>query len=271
VRLRQTLRVALVSLLAGCGRRAQPPPDRPSQPTLTVAPDPAAPTTGRRVVAVGRIAQPWHVGAWSPASITLSEVAAGDAILVLGVYWGDLTARGSLTPTDDRGPLRCVVDQGPSIVGHKKPPVFAQLCVALDAAPGAHTLVPPYLGGGAGDGTFYVVQVRGLTEHRLITSGHSWVTGEAIAGVSVALAGAAGPDDLLIAIGGYDNTAPRDRPGFGPPPPGWIPLGVQDDASNNVPSELRYRTAPAWGPQSVTWTWTDPKVNVAAAVIAALR
>jgi hypothetical protein len=111
---------------------------------------------------------------------------------VLGVYWGDLTARGSLTPTDGRGALRCVVDQGPSIVGHKKPPVFAQLCVALDAAPG-------------------------------------------------------------------------------PSPPGWLPLGVQDDASNNVPSELRYRTAPAWGPQSVTWTWTDPKVNVAAAVITALR
>jgi hypothetical protein len=46
---------------------------------------------------------------------------------------------------------------------------------------------------------------------------------------------------------------------------------VQDDATNNVPSELCYRTAPAWGAQSVTWTWDDPKVNVAAAVIAALR
>jgi uracil-DNA glycosylase len=85
-RLCQALRVALVSVIAGCGRRDQPPPDRPSQPTLIVAPDPAAPTTGRRVVAVGQIAQPWHVGTWSPASITLSEVTAGDAILVLGVY-----------------------------------------------------------------------------------------------------------------------------------------------------------------------------------------
>jgi predicted Zn-dependent protease len=30
------------------------------------------------------------------------------------------------------------------------------VCVELDAAPGPHTIVPPYLGGPAGDGTFYV-------------------------------------------------------------------------------------------------------------------
>lgn len=268
---RRAVRVALMAVLAACGRRDRPPPDRASQPTLTVAPDPHAPTAGRRVVAAGQISQPWHAGAWSPASITLSDVAAGDAILVLGVYWGDLPAFTTTAPTDARGALRCVIDQGPSIVGRKKPPVFAQLCAQLDAAPGEHTIIPPYLGGPAGDGTFYVVQVRGLTEHRLIATGQAWVKGAVIAGVSVALDGAAGPDDLLIAIGGYDNTRPCDHPGWSHPPPGWLPLGVQDDATNNVPSELCYRVAPAWGAQAVSWTWTDPTVNVAAAVIAALR
>jgi len=272
-RLVRGLRVALLAALAACGRRERPPPDRPSQPTLSVAPDPRAPTTGRRVVAVGQLAQPWHVGAWSPASITLSDVAAGDAIAVLGVYWGDLEAGDSTSPTDDRGVLRVAVDHGPTVVGvgRKKPPVFAQLYLELDAAPGPHTITPPYLGGPAGDGTFYVVQIRGLTEHRVIGVGHSRAKGDAIASISVTLAGIAQAGDLVIAVGGYDNTEPRDHVGWSHPPPGWLALGVQEDASNNVPSELCYRVAAAPGPQSVTWTWTDPKVNIVAAALAALR
>jgi hypothetical protein len=272
-RLTRSLRIALLSAIAACGRREQPPPDRPSQPTLTVAPDPRAPTTGRRVVAVGQLSQPWHVGSWSPASVTLADVAAGDAIVVLGVYWGDLPPGASTAPTDDRGVLHRAVDHGPSVVGvgRMKPPVFAQLYVELDAAPGAHTIVPPYLGGPAGDGTFYVAQLRGLTEHRLIGVGHTRARGDAITSVSVTLAGAAQPGDLVIAIGGYDNTEPRDHVGWSHPPAGWLALGVQDDASNNVPSELCYRVAAMPGPQSVTWTWTDPTVNIVAAAIAALR
>jgi hypothetical protein len=238
---------------------------------LTVATDPRAPTTGRRVVAVAQIAQTWHVGSWSPASITLSDVAAGDAILVLGAYWGDLVAGTSTAPTDDRGTLTAVIDQGPAIVGRKKPPVFAQLYAELDPAPGAHTIVPPWLGGPAGDGTLYVVQIRGLTDRRVLAPGQNWIKGTAIPNISVTLDGVADPSDLVIAIAGYDNTEGRDRPGWSHPPAGWLALGVQDDSSNNVPSELCYRTTPEGGPQSVTWTWTDPAVNVAAAAIAALR
>lgn len=268
--LRRAFRVVLL-VVAACGRRDRPPPDRPSQPTLTVSPDPQAPTTGRRVVAVGQIAQVWHAGAWSPASITLSDVAAGDAIVVLGAYWVDLTAGPNIAPTDDRGVLHSAVNQGPAIVGKTKPPVLTQLYVEFDAAPGAHTIIPPYLGGPAGDGTLYVVQVRGLTEHRVVTTGQSWTKGDAIASVSVAPEGAIAPDDLVIALGGYDNTKPCEQPGWSHPPPGWLALGLQGDATNNVPSELCYRAALASGAPSVTWTWTDPTVNVTAAALAALR
>jgi hypothetical protein len=264
------LPTALLSLIA-CGPREQPPPDRPSQPTLAIAVDPDAPATGRRVVAAGQIAQPWHVGAWAPASITLSEVAAGDAIAVLGAYWGDLPAGSSTVPTDAMGELRCWVEQGRVTVGRKKPPVFAQVCIEANPAPGPHTLVPPYLGGPAGDGTLYAVQIRGLTEHAVIATGQSWARGEAIRSVSVALDRIAERDDLVIAIAGYDNTKPCDHAGWNHPPAGWLGLGIQDDTVNNVPSELCYRAAPAPGAQSVTWTWTDPTVNVAVAASAALR
>lgn len=259
-----------LSLLA-CGRGdAPPPPDRPSLPTLALAPRPDAPTSGRRVVAFGQIAQPWHVGAWAPASITLTDVAAGDAIVVLGAYWGDLVARSSTAPTDLQGTLTRVIDQGSSIVGRKKPPVFAQLYVELDAAPGPHTIVPPYLGGPAGDGTMYVVQLRGLTEHRVITVGQRWTAGSALTGASVALEGDAAADDLLLAIGAYDNTAQRDSPGWTPAPPGWTSLGSQDDAANNVPSSARVRAA-AQTVRQASWGWADPTVNVTVAVIAAIR
>jgi hypothetical protein len=263
-----------IALLAtACGRRERAPAERPSQPTLRVALDPRAPTSGRRVVAVGQIAQPWHVGRFSPASITLPDIAAGDAIVVLGVYWGDLEAGEPTAPSDDRGALQLVVDQGPATVGigRKKPPVFAQLYVALDPAPGAHTIVPPYLGGPAGDGTLYVAQIRGLTERRVIGVGHSRVKGDALSSVAVTLVGAAEAGDLILAVGGYDNTEPRDHVGWAPLPPGWRALGTQDDASNNVPSSLCYRVADAPGPQSTTWRWTDPKVNIVAAALAVLR
>ena len=88
--------------------------------------------------------------------------------------------------------------------------------------------------------------------------------------MSVTLAGAAAAGDLVLAIGGYDSTEPRDHVGWAPLPPGWLALGSQDDASNNVPSALRYRVADA-GPQSTTWRWTDPKVNIVAAALAVLR
>jgi hypothetical protein len=270
LRLRRALCLGPLSILAACAR-CEPPPPRPREPTLKVAPDPAAPTTGRRVVAAGQIAQTWHVGVWAPSSITLTDVAPGDAIVVIGAYWGDLEARSSTEPTDDQGALRRVVDHGPATVGRKKPPVFAQLYVELDAAPGAHTIVPPYLGGPAGDGTMYVAQVRGLTERRVVATGQSWMRGKGIPDVTVASDRPADTGDLVIALAGYDNVDQRDHSGFSHPPAEWIALGLNDDASNNVPSELCYRAAAGRSGQMVTWTWSDPSVNVAVAVMAALR
>jgi len=257
-------------MVVACARCDGPPP-RPRDPTLVVSPDPDAPAHGRRVVAVGQIAQTWHIGAWAPASITLADVAPGDAIVVVGAYWGDLVARSSTAPTDEHGTLQRVIDQGPAIVGRKKPPVFAQLYIELDAAPGPHTIIPPYLGGPAGDGTLYVAQVRGLTARRVIAIGETWARGSSIPDLAVGLHATTELGDLVIALGAYDDVEPRDHSGFSHPPPGWIALGLNDDPANNVPSELCYRTAAAPGEQALTWTWTDPTVNVAAAVIAALR
>jgi hypothetical protein len=226
--------------------------------------------TGRRVVAAARIAQQWHVGSWSPASITLSSVEPGDAIVVLGVYWGSVPKGAETSPTDGAGRLVAVIDQGPSVVGKLKPPVFAQLYAELDAAPGAHTIVPPFLGGGTGDGTLYVLQVRGLTEHRVVASGERRLGGTALAGIDVVLSSPAAPGDLVIALAGYDNTTPIERAGF-VPPAGWTLHGSQEDAANNVPSSLSSSLAVEQASARVSWSWSDPTANVACALVAALR
>jgi hypothetical protein len=259
--------LAIAGLALGCGSSETVTPERPSEPTLSIAPDPHAPQAGRRVVAVGKIAQTWHVGSWAPASITLTSVEAGDAIVALGAYWGDLPRGASTAPTDSRGTLHREIDQGAAVVGRLKPAVFANLYVELDAAPGAHTITPPFLGGPAGDGALYVIQIRGLTEHRVIALGQNRLASPALDRIGVALFGLAQPDDLVIALGGYDNTAPIDHVTW-TPPAGFTVLASEDDGANNVPSLACTRVAPI-GP--IVWSWIDPTVNVAVAVAVALR
>jgi hypothetical protein len=80
---------------------------------------------GLAVVAHGQISQQWHVGFFEPASVTLPDVRADDAIVTLGIYWGDLPKRAQPAPTDSNGIFMAVVDQGPGILGRTKPYVFA--------------------------------------------------------------------------------------------------------------------------------------------------
>ena len=118
-----------------------------------------------------------------------------------------------------------------------------------------------------------MLQVRGLARSGSLRAiGHSRIVSMAIRDVSVMLgAGAAEPGDLIVAIGGNDNTTCLDSAGFTHPPPGWIAAGVQNNAAENVPSEICYRVATEAGRHPVSWSWVDPTVNVAVAAIAAFR
>lgn len=249
---------------ASCGRQ------NPANPGAADSSTPP-PTSGRRVVAAGRIAQQWKVGAWDPATFTLANVEAGDAIVVAGAYWSSKAAGASTAPTDDHGTLVSVIDQGPAVVGRTNPPVFGQLYVELDAAPGAHTITPIDLGGTGGDGTLYILQVRGLTERRVVSIGDDRQTGSAMRQAAIALRDTAAVGDLVIAMAGYDNTAQTAHAGWSDPPSAWFSTGVQDDAANNVPSEVCWRQATTADVQPVMWTWSDPTVNVTTALVAALR
>ncbi|HEY0195449.1 MAG TPA: hypothetical protein VGC42_30250, partial [Kofleriaceae bacterium] len=170
-------------------------------------------------------------------------------------------------PKDSRGPLTVVVNQAPL---YQHPPVAAQIYYQLNAAPGSHTITPPDLAYG-GDGTFYVIQVRGLTGS-FVGASHNHVDGSALTSISTQLSAAASAGDFVVAIGGEDDQVDYGpNAGMSAPPAGWQSIGVQQNASVNVPSAAFFRIATSPGPQPVSWHWNDNTTNVTGAAIAAFR
>lgn len=228
-----------------------------------------APATAPAIVSTHRIEQNWGADAWETQAIVLSDVQAGDAIIVLGIYWAT-TFQSVVAPVDNNGQFLAAVDQVPAHTGNNDgPPVLAQIFYELDAAAGTHVITPPDVGANYGDGTLYVVQVRGVKT--MVATGQTRVTGSAIPSVAVSLSSNIKAGDFVVAIGGYDNVAQFPNAGITDPPEGWQSLGVQNDSSFNVPSEACARIAPEAGNQAVTWTWVDTGADVAVAAIAAFR
>lgn len=215
------------------------------------------------IVATGQTQMRWGQSTWdTPATISLPSVQAGDAILVLGMYW--TSASGSAKPSDTAGALTAAVNQAPT---YRNPPVGVQIYYELNASAGTHTIKPPNLGFG-GDGTLYVLQVRGLSTY--VSSAQNHANGTDLPSILVSTTALAG--DFVVAVGGED-----DEVDFGPnagmsgAPSGWSLIGWQQNASVNVPSAAYMESAAADGAQSVTWTWADTTANVTGAGIAVFR
>lgn len=221
------------------------------------------PVVGATVVSVHQIRQDWGQSTWSSSSVLLSNLQAGDAIIVIGMYW--VSSGTTAAPTDTNGQLLAAVNQVPA---YQHPPVAAQIYYALNVAAGDHNIVPPDLAFG-GDGTLYVLQVRGLNGLRAVGDTHLDATG--IQSITTQLtSGSAVAGDFVVAVGGEDDTQAFGLDaGMSAPPPGWQPIGVQNDAINNVPSAAYYTTSSAGGNQSVSFHWNDTFTNVAGAAVAA--
>jgi len=221
--------------------------------------------SGPTIVSTKILHMDWGQDTWSAPSVVLPDVQAGDAIVVSGMYW--ISSGSAAAPTDNRGALAVAVNQAPM---YQHPPVAAQIYYQLGSAPGSHTIKPPDLGYG-GDGTFYVVQVRGLTGS-FVGAAHNHVDGSALTSISTQLTSPAGTGDFVVAIGGEDDeVAYGPNAGMSGPPSGWQSIGVQQNASVNVPSAAFARTVTSPGPQPVTWRWNDNTTNVTGAAIAAFR
>ncbi|MEO7734470.1 MAG: hypothetical protein ABIY55_26175 [Kofleriaceae bacterium] len=255
-----------LTLCAGCltAPEADPEVTGSTDGELAVA-SAAASTRTVTIVATKILHQDWGQDAWSAGSVVLPNVQAGDAIVVCGLYW--ISSGPGAAPSDSRGPLIAAVNQAP-LYAH--PPVAAQIYYQLHAAVGTHSITPPNLAYG-GDGTFYVVQVRGLTGS-FVAASHNHADGSALTSISTQLATSPIAGDFVVAVGGEDDeVAFGPNAGMSAPPAGWQSIGVQNNASINVPSAAYSRTVASPGPQPVTWRWNDTTANVTGAAIAAFR
>jgi hypothetical protein len=263
-RCHRVLLLCSLTLVAGCVADAESELTATTD-TAVLADSPSAATGAVTIVATKIIEMDWGQDTWTVGSVVLPNVQPGDAIVVSGLYW--ISSGPAAAPSDNRGPLTAAVNQAPL---YRHPPVAAQIYYQLNAAPGSHTITPPNLAYG-GDGTFYVIQVRGLTGS-FVSASHNHADGSALTSISTQLATAASTGDFVVAVGGED-----DQVDFGPnagmsaPPTGWQSIGVQNNASINVPSAAFSRTVASSGPQPVTWRWNDNTTNVTGAAIAAFR
>jgi hypothetical protein len=252
-----------LTLFAGCLVGAES--DLPeSADTALVAESPAV-TTTVAIVTTKIIQMDWGQDAWTVGSVVLPDVQAGDAIVVSGLYW--ISSGPTAAPTDSLGPLTAAVNQAPL---YSHPPVAAQIYYQLNAAPGSHTITPPDLAYG-GDGTLYVIQVRGLTGS-FVGAADNHVDGTALTSISTQLSTAASAGDFVVSIGGEDDEADfGPNAGMSSPPSGWQAIGVQNNASINVPSAAFSHIVTSPGSQPVTWRWNDNTADVTGAAIAAFR
>src|SRR5262249_31712684 len=134
---------------------------------------------GATIVSSKQIQQDWGVGSWTGGTVQITNVQAGDAIFVLGVYWITPKQGAMPAPSDSNGQLSAAVTQAPSYAKPGDyPPVAAQIYYQINAAAGTHTITPPDLVDGGGDGTLYVIQVRDLgASAKLVAAGDSHVLG----------------------------------------------------------------------------------------------
>lgn len=264
--LRGLAAVCLAAGLTACGGSGTAPAASPS-----IAANSAEPAAVR-VVKVLEKKQPWHVGAWSPATLTV-PVSAGQSILVLVGQWNAGSAPARIVPGMSPGALVRVADQSPRIFDTVTTPVYGQLYAAFDLPAGSYTIMPPDEGGGAGDGTLYAVVVDGVKGVRADSVATYWAQGHVIPGMRIDSGRGVRKGDLVVALGGFDDAAVpvpgivrmTDPAG----PSGWSSIGLNPDATLYPPVQASWRIATADGAQQAQWSWSDPQVNVVFAVAAA--
>ena len=254
------LLASCVSSLAACGGGG----------AATSAATPGS-TPGAVVPAVSSVSsttQPWHIGLWSPSTLSV-KVAQGDSVIVVTGQWNaNATYSAAAAPTMSPGALVAVADSAPAVVGKLSPPVFAQIYAAFKLAAGTYTITPPDEGGAAGDGTMYVAVVSGISGVRAGSVASVRNQGSALPSISLRSGSTAQPGDLWLAAAVYDDSSPWPTAGMTDPPAGWTSIGANQDAPNFPPMEACWKLA-AGGAESVGWSWADPYANVANALVAA--
>lgn len=221
---------------------------------------------GVAVRLVGITEQAWRASdVWVPATLehTVSAVEP-KTLITLGAWWG-----GSSLPTDLLGTFSRAVRR---LTNNTLWPVQVQVAHQTDAAPGLHEVRPPRIGA-SGDGFFLLVEATGLKSVSPIRdSGYatdfrpSYPPDDPIDQITVTTDGtAAKAGDLVVAIFVMDNISNPDIQIS--LPDGWISLGHNDVALDNIGYRACYKIVDSPGAQTATCSWSDPNGFVAEAAV----
>lgn len=236
--------------------------------------------TSPSVVTTQQTSQNWGAGSWSPATLSV-VVGNGDMVVATWAGW----TTGSIIPqwAGSTAGWTTLVNQetgggnGPQVYAGSSPHTHASMIYRAGLSAGTYTFTPPALVNGAGDdGTYYVTVIRGASTTTPVRAGtlndnRKTGAGGFASGNTVAMAGNCANGDLLLAMTMEENTAASVGAGMTNPPSGWTSQGVNQDATNNVPSQLSSRVANAAGTFSTSWTWTDPNTDQTSAIIVAFH
>lgn len=232
------------------------------------------------VVSTQSTKQDWGAGSWSPATLSV-VVGNGDMVVATWAGW----TTGSVIPqwAGSTSGWTTLVNQetgggnGPQVYAGSSPHTHAAMIYRAGLSAGTYTFTPPALVNGAGDdGTYYVTVIRGASTTSPIRAGtlndnRKTGSGGFASGNTIAMAGNCNNGDLLLAMTMEENTAASVGAGITNPPSGWTSEGVNQDATNNVPSQLSSRVANSAGTFSTSWTWTDPNTDQTSAIIVAIH
>ncbi len=216
---------------------------------------------------VYQASQKWHVGSWSPTTLSVT-CNAGDSLIVCTNQWNS-DAGATFLPTMSPGGLTTIYDPEAAYLGTAEP-VFAQALAAFNLAAGTYTITPPNLGGPGGDGDVYVLRVSGISGLRSYganeVGGGATTTGNYTA-ITATLQSADVAGDLLVSIGGTDNNTTTTTLTVATPP-GFTNLAKQTDGTNSPPSSFDYGVGTG-AKDSAAYTWPDYASPVGEAVVMA--
>ena len=209
-----------------------------------------------QVIGVQKISQKsQHTGTWSPTSAAVTAIQ-GDSIVVFTAQRNASPAGSPNTyPTMSPNGLTPLIDQGPTYLGTAEP-VFAQLYAAFDVPAGTYIITPPNLGGTAGAGDVYVYQLRGISGLRANSLGQAHVSSSDVLSVTVVTGGGILVGDLVIGLGGEDNTTPATSTTVATPA-GATNGAKETDGTYAPPSSTDYLISPISGAITAQWTWPD--------------
>lgn len=138
-----------------------------------------------------------------------------------------------------------------------------------------HKVYPSYItdgvGGSNGEQNIWILEINGMPNAISVRNCVNVVAASSTQSVTLTSGSTPQVGDICLAIFMEENSAAIVSAAISDPPSGWTSIGVNNDATNNLPTEACYKIVSSSGAQSATWTLTDAGKTYHCAVMLTLQ